>query len=111
MILLLFICCVVLQFIQPNFESPSVTGDLNAPAEVKAIIKRSYFACHSNETELHLFDRVSPISWKVAQYIKDGRIGLNFSEWGKFTTVQQTDKLWGAVNFALAGAMPFRNIH
>jgi hypothetical protein len=106
LILLLFICGVVLQFIQPNFENPPVTGDLNVPTEVKAIIKRSYFACHSNETKLHLFDRVSLISWKVAQHIKDGRNSLNFSEWGKFTTAQKTDKLWEAVNFALAGAMP-----
>jgi len=108
LILLLFICSVILQFIQPSFENPPVTGDINVPTEVKAIIKRACYDCHSNETELLWFDRISPISWKVEQDIKDGRNGLNFSEWDKFTTAQQEDKLWEAVNFAMAGVMPLK---
>jgi hypothetical protein len=55
---------------------------------------------------LRWFDRISPVSWKVAQHIEDGRNVLNFSEWGSLTTAQQKDKFWEAVNHTMLGAMP-----
>ena len=99
---------IILQFIQPRFENPPVTGDIVAPAKVKAILKTACFDCHSNETELRWFDKVSPISWKIAEHIKEGRNVLNFSEWNKLTPAAQKDKLWEAVNHAILGAMPLK---
>ena len=107
-ILFLLIGTITLQFIQPRFENPPITGDISAPAEVKAILKRACFDCHSNETNLRWFDRISPVAWKIAQDIKDGRNVLNFSEWNNLTTAQQKDKFWEAVNHTMLGAMPLK---
>ena len=104
--LLLLLGVVAVQFIQPRFENPPVTGDITAPAEVKAVLKKACFDCHSNETKLVWFDRISPASWLVAKDIQNGRNIINFSEWDKLNPAQQKDKFWEIVNHAASGVMP-----
>jgi hypothetical protein len=107
-ILFLLLGVISVQFIQPRFENPQVTGDITAPPEVKAILKRACYDCHSNETNLRWFDRISPVSWMVAKDIKDGRNVINFSEWNNLTAAAQKDKFWEIVNHALSGVMPLK---
>ena len=102
----LLVGIIIVQFIQPHFDNPPVTGDIAAPADVKAILKRTCFDCHSNETKLLWFDRISPGSWLVAKDIKDGRNIINFSEWNNLPVAQQKDKFWEIVNHAISGVMP-----
>ncbi|HCL84047.1 MAG TPA: cytochrome P460 [Chitinophagaceae bacterium] len=104
----LVLVVVIVQFIQPRFENPRVTGDITAPAEVKTILKRACFDCHSNETKLVWFDRISPVSWMVAKDIRDGRNAFNFSAWNNLPAAQQKDKFWEIVNHALSGVMPLK---
>ncbi|CAN5484490.1 hypothetical protein BH10BAC4_BH10BAC4_11510 [soil metagenome] len=99
---------IVLQFVQPNFDAAPIAGDMIAPTEVKVILKRACYDCHSNETKLRWFDRISPFSWKIAQHIRDGRKALNFSGWSSLTPEVQKDKLWEAINHAMLGAMPLK---
>lgn len=99
---------VCMQFIRPQIPIKPVTGDLEAPANVKAIIKRACYDCHSNETNLRWFDQVSPVYWRVAGHVKAGREGLNFSEWDKLAPGDRKGKLWEAVNQIIAGAMPLK---
>ena len=61
--ILLLICLVLfiaLQFIRPPLDNPPVVADLNAPPEVKAILRRACYDCHSNETHLAWFDQPAP---------------------------------------------------
>ena len=69
-----------LQFVRPGLTNPPVTAELNAPPEVKAILKNSCYNCHSNETKLAWFDQVVPAYWLVASDVKEARKHLNFSE-------------------------------
>ncbi len=107
-IILLLLVVITVQFIQPRFENPPVTADITAPPEVKAILKRACFDCHSNETNLRWFDRISPVSWMVAKDIKDARNVVNFSAWNNLTTPEQKDKFWEIVNLAISGVMPLK---
>jgi uncharacterized membrane protein len=50
-------------------------------AEVRALLKRACFDCHSHETAWPLQARVAPASWLVAHDVKEGREELNFSRW------------------------------
>lgn len=99
---------IIAQFIQPRFENREVTGDIAAPPEVKAVLKKACFDCHSNETKLRWFDRISPVSWLVAKDIRDGRNVVNFSDWKNLAAAQQKDKFWEIVNFAISGVMPLK---
>jgi len=105
----LTITFIGIQFIHPKLENPLVTGDFKAPAEVKEIVQRACYDCHSNETNLRWYDKVAPVYWQVAEHVKDGRKGLNFSNWDSLAPADQKAKLWEAVNQILAGAMPVKD--
>lgn len=103
-----------MQFLQPDLSNPPISGDFQAPDSVKGILKRACYDCHSNETELRWYDKLSPLSHQVAAHVKEGREHLNFSQWQSLAPAAQKAKLWAAVNQIAAGAMPipsYRLVH
>jgi len=106
---LLGVCFILIQFVRPDVANPQVKADFEAPAEVKNIITRACYDCHSNQTNLRWYDKVQPVYWQVAQHVKDGRKGLNFSDWKNMAPADQKAKLWEAVNQITEGAMPIRS--
>jgi hypothetical protein len=94
------------QFVRPEITNPPVTADIEAPVEVKRILKNSCYDCHSNETRLAWFDEIVPAYWLVARDVEAGRRRLNFSEFGKLRPGQQKATLYEAVNQIQLGAMP-----
>ncbi len=72
---------VGIQFIPAKRTNPAVIYDFDGPAEVKAILKRSCYDCHSYETDWPWYSHVAPMSWMVAHHVNDGRKHLNFSDW------------------------------
>jgi hypothetical protein len=108
-ILFLIVIFVSIQFYHPVIADAVPTAELQAPAQVKGIIKRACYDCHSNETDLRWYDKIAPVYWQVAAHIKTGREGLNFSTWGKMPAGDQKAKLWEAVNQIQAGAMPLKS--
>ena len=97
---------VGIQFIRPALTNPPVTAELQAPPEVKEILRNSCYSCHSNETRLPWFDRVVPAYWLVNHDVREARRHLNFSEIGKLPAAQQKGFLFEAVNQIQMGAMP-----
>src|SRR5277367_4161595 len=97
---------LLMQCFRPALTNPPVTADLQAPPEVKAILKKSCYSCHSNETALPWFDQVAPGHWLVVHDVKEARAKLNFSEIGKLPVAAQRAALYEAVNMVQFGAMP-----
>ena len=95
-----------IQFIRPQLDNPPVTAELQAPAEVKQVLRASCYNCHSNETKLPWFDQIVPAYWVVASDVKQARSHVNFSEIGKLPAAQQKAILFEAVNQIQLGAMP-----
>ena len=95
-----------LQLIRPTLTNPPVTAELQAPPEVRAVLRQSCYSCHSNETKLPWFDQVVPAYWIVTKDVKEARARLNFSEIGKLPAAQQKAALYEAVNMIQLGAMP-----
>jgi len=102
-LVVVFVC---LQFIRPELTNPPVTAELQAPPEVKQVLKNSCYNCHSNETKLPWFDKVVPAYWVVTSDVTEARKHLNFSEIGKLPAAQQKATLFEAVNMIQLGAMP-----
>lgn len=75
---------LLIQLIPIDRTNPSVAADFDGPLEVKEILKRSCYDCHSNETEWPWYSYVAPASWLVSHDVKEGREELNFSEWDKY---------------------------
>lgn len=68
-----------------------------APAEVTAILKRSCYDCHSNETVYPQYAYIAPFSWSVKHHVNKGRKHVNFSQWGAYNTEQKQgilEKTW-----------------
>lgn len=106
---LLLICLVVgiaIQFIRPPLDNPPVTADLSAPPQVKAILRRACYDCHSNETRLLWFDQPAPAYWLVANDVRDGRRVLNFSRFDSLPKAQQAAKLFESIFQVEQNAMP-----
>lgn len=105
----LIILLLALQFFRPEIGHPPVTGDLDAPKDVKNILVRACYDCHSNETNVRWYDKIQPVYWQVAADVHEGRQGLNFSHWDKLAPSDRKAKLWEAVNQIEAGAMPIKS--
>jgi cytochrome c551/c552 len=63
-------------------SNPPARYKLEAPPQVEAILRRSCFDCHSNETKWPFYARIAPGSWLMARDVNKGRSRMNMSEWG-----------------------------
>ena len=103
------IILISIQFFRPVLKNPPVAQDFQAPKDVKAILVRACYDCHSNQTNLRWYDKVQPVYWQVAAHVRDGRQVLNFSNWDKLSPADRKGKLWEAINQIEQGAMPIKS--
>ncbi len=78
------IVLVGIQLIPVTMNNPSIEEDISASPDVKAILKRACYDCHSHETVWPGYSRVAPISWLLAWDVAEGREELNFSTWNRY---------------------------
>ena len=69
------------QLVPVDRSNPAVESDVAAPAEVKAILRRACYDCHSHETVYGWHTRIAPVSWLVAHDVEEGREKMNLSRW------------------------------
>jgi hypothetical protein len=111
---------VIGQFFPPDRVNPPVNPAATfeaaaspAPA-MAAVVHRACYDCHSNATIWPWYSRYAPVSWLVADDVKEGRRHLNFSEWAKYGPELAKEKLSGVCNEVKEGGMPlwqYRLIH
>ncbi len=102
----LVVFAVLSQLIPLSRSNPPVTFRIEVPQEVQAILSRSCFDCHSNETAWPWYSWVAPVSWLVVFDVHDGRRHLNFSTWGEYPKEKQEKlrkEIWKTVD---EGDMP-----
>lgn len=80
----LCLASLAIQLVPVSRTNPPVVSDLVAGPEVAAILRRSCYDCHSNETEWRWYAYVMPISWLITNDVERGRARFNFSEWGQY---------------------------
>jgi hypothetical protein len=97
---------VALQMIPVDRTNPPVTGEVKAPDDVKALLKRACWDCHSNETVWPWYARVAPVSFLVRMHVVDGRKHLNFSEWAGYTAERKAKKQKECGEEVAEGEMP-----
>jgi hypothetical protein len=97
------------QFIRPTISNPPVTLEVQVPDSVKAVLRKGCYDCHSNETDLKWFDKITPVNFLVADHIGDGRRALNFSNWDSLDAGTQKAMLFWSVNDIRNGEMPLRS--
>jgi len=107
-LIFLILLLVLMQLIGTERTNPSVNPDaeLKAPDAVAAILKKSCYDCHSNETKWPDYSAVAPVSFFVASHVQDGRKALNFSEWKNIPDEIKKRRLQRSVQTLRNGMMP-----
>lgn len=107
-VILLIVVFMGVQFVPVDRQNPEVVADIHAPENVKAILRRACYDCHSNETRWPWYSHIAPGSWLMARDVVEGRNALNFSEWGSDFEEEETpeyfvDMCWDSIE---SGQMP-----
>lgn len=74
------------QAVRPEKSNPPVVAQntlqaqYEVPPEVQRILERSCGDCHSNRTRWPWYSRVAPVSWMLADHVKDGRRHFNMDD-------------------------------
>jgi hypothetical protein len=85
---------ILIQFIRPEKnnskdETHAMSTVMEIPVEVNRIIQTSCTDCHSNSTKYPWYNEIAPVSWYLAQHVKEGKEHLNFSEWTTYNNDQK----------------------
>jgi hypothetical protein len=103
---ILVLAPIGIQFVPVERTNPPVESDVPAPAELKAVIRRSCYDCHSNETRWPWYARVAPVSFLIASDVKEGRREVNFSVWNQYSGNRKARKLKEIVEQVEQNKMP-----
>jgi len=99
---------VLIQFIRIEVPEPPKAGpkdEIEAPKEIMALLKRSCYDCHSNETKWPWYSEIAPVSFEVKTHVKNGRNWLNFSLWNRYDD-EKKQKLYKDIARSIDWKMP-----
>lgn len=71
---------LLIQLVPVTRDNPKQGDGPGAPKDVEAVLRKSCYDCHSNETVWPPYSRIAPMSWMVAHDVHEGREKLNLSE-------------------------------
>jgi len=106
MISALAVAAIAIQFVPVDRTNPPVEGEVPATAEVRSILRRACYDCHSNETVWLWYSYVAPMSWLIARDVREGRDALNFSTWNQLDAIDQAKGLRESWKETEEGEMP-----
>lgn len=108
----LLVLLVVIQFFRPARNASAtilptdITNVTSVPHDVQAVLTRSCYDCHSNNTVYPWYMNIQPVAWYLANHIKEGKRHLNFSDFGSYSHEQQVKKFKGISREVRSGGMP-----
>jgi cytochrome c551/c552 len=103
---LLVAAFIAIQFVPVVRSNPPVASDAPMAGELKAVMRRACYDCHSNETVWPWYSYVAPFSRLLAKDVREGRRELNFSEWNQYAENRRARKLKEIVEQVEKGKMP-----
>jgi hypothetical protein len=75
----------------PGTAKNNLLADPSLNPQVRSILLRACADCHSYQTRLPWYGRISPVSWLIVRHMDRGREKLNFSEWPQNSANQKQD--------------------
>ncbi len=105
---------VIIQFVPNQLpeniddKSKDIIETEGAPEEVKMILLKACYDCHSNQSVYPLYSYIAPFSWLVAKDVKEGREELNFSEWADLSKRRRIKLMSSVAEEVEKKAMPLK---
>lgn len=97
---------LILQFFPIARTNPPVTAEIQTSPEIKEVLKRSCYDCHSNETVWPIYSYLFPASLLISHHVEEGREELNFSQFGILAERKQNKKIYEIWEQVEEGEMP-----
>ncbi|MBS1527341.1 MAG: heme-binding domain-containing protein [Bacteroidetes bacterium] len=108
----LAVLAIVIQFI-PGYENKSsqephnsISGVYEIPPNVKGILRRSCYDCHSDNTRYPWYMHIQPVRYLLDRHVRHGKEDLNFDEFGTYSERKRRNKLRAIGNSLTEGSMP-----
>jgi cbb3-type cytochrome oxidase cytochrome c subunit len=111
-ILVLVVVFGLIQFIRPerNIETNPSRNDIfyktDTPIAISTGVQQACYDCHSNNTVYPWYASVAPVSWMLANHVKEGKKHLNFSEWTIYSPEKRQKHLLEIVDVIENNDMP-----
>jgi hypothetical protein len=102
----LAVTALAIQLIPVERTNPPNDGEVPASPEVRSILRRTCYDCHSNETVWRWYSRIAPVSWLVAHDVDEGREALNFTAWNALEPGKQAKLIRESWEEVSEGEMP-----
>ena len=104
---------VLIQFFRPEKNLSAATPgpqDLivmhQPPAEVRDVLQRACYDCHSDHTRYPWYAEIQPVGWWLANHVTEGKEHLNFSTFGGYSLKRQEHKLDEVIEMVREKEMP-----
>ncbi len=104
---------IAIQFIRPAKNVSSGAADPNditaqhaTSPEVKVILAKACYDCHSDNTRYPWYAEVQPVGWWLANHVKDGKRYLNFSQFGSYSSKRANKRMRDVVKLTKKHTMP-----
>lgn len=94
------------QLVPVHRTNPPVEVEVPASDEVRALLRRSCYDCHSNESRWPWYSYVAPVSWLVVHDVNHAREHMDLSTWNAYDAEKQRKKLEDAWEEVEDGEMP-----
>lgn len=111
-LLVLLGLALAIQLIRPDTSTPAVdpTQDfmqvLQPPTEVATMLKTACYDCHSYETRYPWYNQIVPVSWWLANHVREGREHLNFNMFAAISPGDQAKVLEEIIEVIQKEEMP-----
>ncbi len=95
----MLIILIAIQFIRPpknkseRISANDISTKYSVPDSIGSILKVACNDCHSNNTRYPWYNQIQPVAWWLENHIRDGKRGLNFSEFTSYRIKKQFRRL------------------
>lgn len=96
----------LIQVIPVDHSDPPVGSLVPAPPSALAVLRKSCWDCHSNETKWPFYAQVAPVTWLVTHDVYDGRRNINFTTWSEYWEEDQGVLIREVGEMVFKGKMP-----
>lgn len=88
--IVLLIAFIIIQFFRPTRNSGSadspndITHFTAVSAEVKSVLEKSCYDCHSDHTDYPWYTNIQPVGWWMNDHVNEGKREVNFSQFNSY---------------------------
>lgn len=111
----LLVLLVVIQFVRPtrnistDISPTDISKAYQVPVEVSAVLEKSCYDCHSNNTRYPWYANLQPIGWWLQGHVNEGKAELNFSEFASYPEKKAKHKFEEIEEMINEGEMPLKS--